>query len=513
VSSQQISLDENDLRAILDGMVDGVITINDKGTILSFNKTAEAMFGYENKEAVGKNVSMLMPGPDSERHDSYLNRYTEYGDPHIIGIGRNVTALRRNGEQFPMRLSVIEYPAKIEGERWFIGSCLDITLQKQQEDQLRQSMKMEALGKLTGGISHDYNNMLGIVLGYAGLLIKRFSDNPKVVEYAKEIKHAGERGKDLTQRLLTFARVQPMAEERTDVNQVLNDGSKMLEKMLTVQIKLTLRLAEDLWPVFIDKGCLEDAVLNMSINAMHAMPDGGELELATSNVEISTLDSQLLNINKGDYVRLSITDTGSGMTEEVKQQVFEPFFTTKEDKGTGLGLCQVYGFVSNAGGTIRVYSELGQGSCFSVYLPRHIEKGEAVESSVEQEAEFKQRSITSGHILVVDDEESLLEINDEILSSEGYTVIRARSGEEALEVLAKESVDLVLSDVVMPNMDGFELADKIHNKYPNIKIQLCSGFPERYGKSITDKKLYQDILQKPFTSSQLLQRVDKLLKE
>ena len=508
----RISLDEDDLRAILDGMVDGVITINDKGKILSFNKTAEAMFGYSNAEAVGKNVSMLMPDPDSKNHDSYLNRYTEHGDPHIIGIGRNVTALRKNGELFPMRLSVIEYPAKIEGERWFIGSCLDITLQKQQEDQLRQSMKMEALGKLTGGISHDYNNMLGIVLGYAGLLIKRFSDEPVVLEYAKEIKRAGERGKDLTKRLLTFARAQPMSEESTDVNQVLHDGSKMLEKMLTVQIKLKLRLAEDLWPVFIDKGCLEDAVLNISINAMHAMPDGGELELSTSNVEMGTIDSQLLHINKGDYVRLSITDTGCGMTEEVKQQIFEPFFTTKEDKGTGLGLCQVYGFVNNAGGTIRVYSEKGHGSCFSLYLPRHIPKADVVESRAEQ-AEDQQRTITTGNILIVDDEESLLDINDEILSSEGYRVIRAQNAEQALEVLEKEPVDLVLSDVVMPGKSGFELADEISNKYPNIKIQLCSGFPERYGKSITNKELYKHILQKPFTSGQLLQRVDKLLKE
>ena len=507
--SPLLSLDENDVRAILDGMVDGVITINDKGSILSFNKTAETMFGYENKEVIGQNVSMLMPAPDGEHHDEYLNRYTTSGDARIIGIGRNVTALRKNGEKFPMRLSVIEYPAKIEGERWFIGSCLDITLQKQQEDQLRQSMKMEALGKLTGGISHDYNNMLGIILGYAGLLIKRYPDDPVILEYAKEIKHAGERGRDLTQNLLSFSRVQPEAEEPVNINYVLRDNSKMLKKMLTAQISLNLRLDDDLWPALIDRGCLEDAILNMSINAMHAMPEGGELGLTTANIQISTLESQILDIHKGDYVKLSISDSGIGMTEAIKSHIFEPFFTTKEDKGTGLGLSQVYGFINKSGGTIRVYSEPGHGTCFSLYIPRHNSQGHT-ETTDEQPVDNRIYS-GSGNILIVDDEEALLELHEKILSAEGYNVVCAASAEQALEHIEKEAVDLVLSDVIMSGMDGFELAHLIAHKYPNIKIQLCSGFPENHGKTVTNKALYKNILQKPFTVSELLKRVSELL--
>ena len=273
------SLDENDLRNILNGMVDGVITINDKGNILSFNKSAETIFGYKPEDVIGQNVSMLMPDPDSRHHDGYLDNFVATGDAQIIGIGRNVTALRKNGEQFPMRLSVIEYPAKIDGERWFIGSCLDITLQQQQEDQLKRSLKMEALGKLTGGISHDYNNMLGVILGYSDLLADHFKDDPEHLDYVDQIRRAAQRGSDLTQRLLSFSRNRPTKTTMVIINDVLNEDRKMLAKTLTAQIELSMKLNDDLWPVLVDKSCLEDAILNMSINAMHAMPEGGGIGL------------------------------------------------------------------------------------------------------------------------------------------------------------------------------------------------------------------------------------------
>ena len=510
--SPLISLDEEDVRAILNGMVDGVITINSKGEILSFNQSAETMFGYLSNEIVGQNVRMLMPASDGDHHDEYLKRYMDSGEAHIIGIGRNVTALRKNGESFPMRLSVIEYPARIEGERWFIASCLDITLQKRQEDQLKQSMKMEALGKLTGGISHDYNNVLGIILGYAGLLLQRCPDDPIVQDYAKEIKHAGERGKDLTQKLLTFSRVQPELAESIDINEVLSENSKMLEKMLTAQFKLTLTLGDKLWPVLIDKGCLEDAILNMSINAMHAMPEGGELKFTTANVEIGALDAQVLDVEKGDYVKLSIADTGTGMSEEVRQHIFEPFYTTKADKGTGLGLSQVYGFVNKAGGVIRVYSEPGQGTCFSIYIPR--DGGIETITTDDEQLDESDKYRGSGSIMIVDDDKAILELNKKILSTHGYTVMSAASAKQALELLEKEDtiVDLLLSDVIMPDMDGFELAHIISHIYPNMKIQLCSGFTEHKGKTVTNEDLYKNILHKPFTATDLLKRVSELVK-
>jgi len=508
--SPDLSLNEDDVRAILDGMVDGIITINDKGIILSFNKTAETMFGYKTNEVAGENVSMLMPSPDSNHHDKYLNDYNQGGKEHIIGLGRDVTALRKNGDTFPMRLSVIEYPAKIKGQRWFIGSCLDITLQKQQEEQLRQSVKMEALGKLTSGISHDYNNMLGIILGYAGLLIRRYPDDHVVQEYAKEIKHAGERGRDLTLKLLSFSSSRPQPNKAVCVNDILSDNLKMLEKILTSTISVDLKINNDLWPVSIDRGCFEDMILNISINAMHAMPEGGKLSFATTNIKIGSIDSQVLNIKEGDYVKLSISDTGIGMPEEIKSRIFEPFFTTKKDKGTGLGLSQVYAFVKESKGSLKVYSEPGHGTCFSINLPRHVDLDN--KEIIDEQRSDNVVYSGSGNILIIDDEKAILNISEEILSSAGYNVICQTDVQQALEILEKESFDLVISDVIMPEMNGFELAHIIMHKYPNTKIQLCSGFPEHHGKTVTNDKLYKNILQKPFSSDELLKCVNKLLR-
>jgi len=503
-------LGKNDLIAILDGMVEGIITINDKGIILSFNKSAATIFGYTYKEIIGRNVSILMPEPDKTRHDGYLKRYITTEDAHIIGIGRDVTAIRKNGELFPLRLSISEYPAKVEGERWFIGSFLDTTLQKQQEEQLNRSIKMEAIGKLTGGISHDYNNMLGVILGYSELLLDELKEDPRLFGYIEHIKHAAERGAELTSSLLTFSSVKTISEEKVNINEVLSTYSKMLEKTMATNIQLDINLHDNLWSTYINKGCLEDAILNMSINAMHAMPEGGTLKYKTSNIQVSTLDSQVLNIVKGDYIKFQISDTGIGMEKEVASKIFDPFFTTKGDKGTGLGLSQVYRFINNSNGAIRLYSESGYGTSFTIYFPRHIEnKGN---SNTKEEASVEQEEQTvTGNILVVDDEIAIGELNDKILSSVGYTVFCAATGKQALSILEKESIDLVLSDVIMPEMDGYELAYRIKREYPDVKVQLCSGFAENRGNAVTDETLHENCLHKPFTSNQLLQRINALL--
>lgn len=511
--SKQLTLNGSNLRSILDGMVEGVIIINDRGIILSFNKSAETIFGYKTDEVFGQNVSMLMPDPDRKNHDKYLKRFVTTGDAHIIGIGRDVIAMRKNGEKFPLHLSISEYPAKIEGERWFIGSCLDITLHKKQEEQIKRSMKMEALGKLTGGIAHDYNNMLGVILGYSELLATKLKDSPELLEYLGQIKHAGDRGTSLTRKLLSFSRTQPDSVETVIINDVLRDDYKMLAKTLTAYIALNMKLDDDLWPVQINKGCFEDAILNMSINAMHAMPEGGSLEFSTSNVQVNTLDAQVLNINKGDYVKLSVSDTGIGMNDEILSHIFEPFFTTKDENGTGLGLSQVYGFVNSSGGTIRVYSEPGHGTCFSIYLPRYHSQSNSAQSDEPDELLGQVKYSGTGSILVVDDESAIRKLSEEILSSHGYNIICASGGKQALSILEQEDIDLVLSDVIMPEMDGYELAHLMLHNHPNVKILLCSGFAEDRGKTVTNDNLYKNALHKPFTSKELLHKVKELLKE
>jgi len=505
-----VKLDGKDFNDILNGMVDGIITINGQGIILSFNKTAEAMFGYKGEEIIGQNVSLLMPEPQRSAHDSYLHNHLTTGIAHIIGIGRSVTALRRNGETFPMHLSVIEYPAKIDGDRWFIGTCRDITLQKQQEEQLRRSLKMDAIGKLTSGLAHDYNNILGVIVGYSDLLAIQSNDQPKSLEYIGAIQRAAERATSLTQKLLSITRIRSDSAEACVINEILTFNQQILDKTLTPQIKLTLKLTEDIWPTFIDIGCLEDALLNLSINAMHAMPEGGDLNITTSNVQVNAVDAQVLNISAGDYIKLTVEDTGVGMTEEVASHIFEPFYSTKGEKGTGLGLSQVYNFITESKGTIRVYSEPGHGSRFTIYLPRYLQE----QSVSEVDKSIKKNEVDlsgSANILVVDDEHSNRKLVKQILIPYGYTVFCAANAKEALALLENKTIDLVLSDVIMPDTDGFELAHIISCTHPDVKIQLCSGMTNTKEKHVTDEILSKNLLEKPYTSKQLLIRIQKLL--
>ena len=502
------TLNEHEFKDILNGMVDGVITINQKGIILTFNKTAETMFGYASEEAIGKNVSMLMPEPERSAHDSYLNHHVTTGESHIIGIGRDVTALRKNGETFPMRLSVNEYPAKIEGDRWFIGSCRDITLQKQQEEQLNRSLKMEAIGKLTSGIAHDYNNMLGVIMGFSELLEGRAKDSPELLEYIKPIRQAAERASNLTKQLLSISRKRTDSNEEIQVNDVLRNNQQILAKTLTSKIKLSIKTDDDLWPAFIEKSGLEDILLNMSINAMHAMPEGGELEITTSNIQIDSVDAQVLTIKPGDYVKLTISDNGIGMPADVVVHIFEPFYSTKGESGTGLGLSQVFNFINKSRGTIRVYSETGLGTRFSIFLPRSLHS-----STKDDESDTLTEDELNGaaSILIVDDEDDIRKIAEEILSLHGYKTFSVSSAGQALALLNKETIDLVLSDVIMPEIDGFELAHIVNSTYPDMKVQLCSGFSNPKGKSVTNKILSEDLLEKPFTAKQLLTKVHNLL--
>ena len=505
-----LTFDEKDFQSILNGMVDGVIIIDHLGTILMFNKTAETMFGYQHEEVLGQNVSLLMPEPDSSNHDAYLHNLITTGEKHVIGIGRDVTALRKNGETFPMHLSVIEYPAKVEGDRWFIGSCKDISLHKQQEEQLRRSMKMEAIGKLTSGLAHDYNNMLGVILGYSELLSDKAKDQPEFMTYIEAIQQAANRATSLTQKLLSITRKRSDSAEATIINDILASDQEILTKTLTVKIKLSINTENDLWPVFIDQGSLEDAILNLSINAMHAMPEGGELEFTTSNIHIASVDAQVLNIPPGDYAKLSIRDTGIGMTEDVVSHIFEPFYSTKGEKGTGLGLSQVYNFVTESKGTIRVYSEPGHGTCFSIFLPRYWhEQSNNEQANVTAEKENELNG--SANILLIDDEPSVLKLTEDILLSHGYTVFSSTSAKEALTILENETIELLISDVIMPDMDGFELAHIIHYTHPDIKIQLCSGLQNVKGKTVTSEELSKNLLVKPFTAKQLLTRIKELL--
>ncbi len=388
------------------------------------------------------------------------------------------------------------------------GTVQDITEQTQLEETLRRTQKMDALGKLTGGIAHDYNNMLGVILGYTELLENELGNQPTLMTYAHRIQHAAERGTRLTKKLLAFSRQKAPDAELVSINTLLQEEQHMLEKTLTARIHLTLDLADNLWPVWLDNNDLEDSIINMCINAMHAMETEGELIFRTSNEKLNEINASMLNLETGDYVLLSITDTGTGMDEATRDNIFDPFYTTKGEQGTGLGLSQVYGFVARSNGAISVCSEPGRGSCFSLYFPRSRKTQTTTQVLASNNARHPGGNET---LLVVDDEPALLELAQNLLTTQGYRVLTANNGTQALKILNKEAVDLVISDVIMPNMNGYQLAAEVQQRYPHIKLQMVSGFSDDHHTDIIDGTLHQNMLYKPYTSSALLACVRTLL--
>ncbi|VAW59710.1 diguanylate cyclase/phosphodiesterase (GGDEF & EAL domains) with PAS/PAC sensor(s) [hydrothermal vent metagenome] len=505
---EKLQSKEREQREILQSMVDAVISIDGNGVISSFNHSAEILFGYFMDEVLGKNIKCLMPEPYASLHDGYIKQYILTGEAKIIGKGRDVTGLRKNKETFPMQLLIAELPRDIDGAQRFIGSCIDLTELRQHEAQLRISQKMDALGKLTGGIAHDYNNMLGVVLGYAGLLKDALAEQPKLLDYVKNIAHAGERGAKLTKKLLSFSREKSSSVDILNINMLLEEQFHMLEKILTARIKLKFKLENNLWLVCLDESELEDAILNLCINAMHAIEGNGRLMIETSNRKITATDADLLKLVAGDYVRLRIVDTGCGMDEAVREKIFDPFFTTKGDKGTGLGLSQIYGFMNRCDGVVEVNSILQQGSTFSLYFPRFQGKSPYIKHP---EISGSVDLSGQGTVLVVDDEPALLDLAREILEQKNYQVLCAGCAKQALEIMGKERVDVLLSDIIMPDMDGYALASIVKEKHPDIKIQLVSGFSGEESIDPKNEPLSQTLLYKPYNAEVLLTGIRKLL--
>lgn len=398
-----------------------------------------------------------------------------------------------------------------EGEPWrYVGTTLDVTERRAQEEKLRRSQKMDALGKLTGGIAHDYNNLLGIILGYTEQLSSQLGDNKNLNKYVRDIKNAAERGTRLTSKLLGFSKSKTFDTKVLEINTILREQQLILEKTLTARIKLKYDLAKNAWPVEVDSSELEDAILNLCINAKHAMSNGGEFSIRTRNKHLDEKDASQMNLAAGDYVEIGFCDTGVGMDKGIKERIFEPFFTTKGESGTGLGLSQVYGFVERSNGAILVYSEPGQGSRFVLYFPKSQQSFNAAKSFTEDGVTRLDGDET---VLVVDDEQAMVELLQEILSSRGYHVLTANNGVEALKVLEKQSkpVDLIITDVIMPEMDGYQLAAQVYKQYPQTKIQMVSGFADDRHAAFSDENLHQNMLYKPYTIDTLLSRIRTVL--
>ncbi len=493
---------KRDMQAMMDHSP-AVIYIKDKsGRFIFINEKFEQLYNVKRINVLGK-----------KSFDVFSKEIAD-------SISLNDEAVINNGETFESEEKIKSYdnvfsyistkfPLLDNNKNIYAIGVIstDTTQRKQHEHRLRSSQKMEALGKLTGGIAHDYNNMLGVILGYCDLLRDFLNDQPDLNEYVKEIEHAAQRGTKLTSKLLGFSRSKSADAEVLDLNMLLSDEQHMLEKTLTARIKLKFDLDEDLWPVWLDSNDMEDATLNIIINAMHAIEGNGEIIIQTQNQNLQKYNADLLGLKTGDYTTLSITDTGCGMDEETKEKIFDPFYSTKGDQGTGLGLSQVYGFVKRSGGQIIVYSEINHGAQFRFYFPRY--QGSSEEKQIEQPSAIINLS-GKETILVVDDEPALLTLLSEMLQQKGYQIFCAKDGEEALKILEASNVNLMLSDIVMPNMDGFKLATIVQEKYPSVIIQLVSGFSDEINSDSVDENLKKNLLTKPLTQQVLLERVRKL---
>lgn len=378
------------------------------------------------------------------------------------------------------------------------------------ESQLHQSQKMEALGKLTGGIAHDFNNMLAVIQGYSELLKNQVPKNSKLTDYINQILHAGERGTKLTKKLLSFTQTSSRDATNVDINKLVISQLDMLQKTLTVKINLEVELTEEVWPVWLDRNELEDALLNLCINAMHALSDKSTnalIRITTANQHLNASEAKSIGLSAGNFIQLCVIDTGRGMNETIKEKIFNPFFTTKGELGSGLGLSQVFGFVQRCGGRITVDTVLGEGSRFELYFPRHVDELEDTQSELEDNP----APGGSESILIVDDEVALSNLAFEMLVAQGYKVFTALSGNKALEIMAKERIDLLLSDVLMPEMDGYQLSGIVQERYPSIKIQLVSGFSENQNNNRIDNQLKDKLIYKPYKKRTLLKNIRILL--
>jgi PAS domain S-box-containing protein len=500
-AEQELRESESRYRAIFETAVDAIIVTDQHRTIREFNKAAERMTGYSLAEVAGQNMRVLLPPSLRQEHERYTARY--------LWTVRELEVCRNDGIVFPAHLSIAEWWAG--GHRHFTGILRDLTSQKREqaertklEAQLHQAQKMEAIGNLTGGMAHDFNNLLGVIIGNIDLLRDLRKDDAEVDELSREALQAAFRGADLTRRLLAFARQQPLRPQCVDVNELVSGITQLLSRTLGEDIEVALDLAPHLWPTVVDAAQLEASITNLATNARDAMPDGGRLMVITGNRYLDAdYAAQQTEVVPGGYVMIEVSDTGVGMTREVMDRIFEPFFTTKSrDKGTGLGLSMVFGFIKQSGGHISVYSEPRIGTTFRLFLPRMT--GDV--STVEESTVVPLVHGRGETVLVVEDNAALRRVVVRQLVELGYRVVAAEHAMAGLRLLEQQSIDLLLTDLVMPGgMNGRELARRARQRWPAIKVIFTSGFSEArlIGDAADALSSRVPLLSKPYRKEEL----------
>jgi len=526
-AEQALWLTQARMQAILDNALDAVIGLDEGGRITDWNPRAETIFGWAVDEAIGRDLAeTIIPLQYREAHRRGLRHVLATGDGPLLNKRIELTALRRDGHEFPVELSILSL--KLGAQYWFSAFVSDITARKQadaalrdSEATLRHALKMEAVGTLAGGMAHEFNNLLTVILGYSEMLLSSEAAGPARVEL-DHINTAANQAAALTRQLLAFSRRQMLQPTVVNLTHVVTALAPMLRQVLGESIELVLRLDPGLGLVMVDPGQLDQVLLNLTLNARDAMRlplhlngeprgPGGQLTIETAHVMLDdTAVSSLRTARFGPHVVLTVRDTGVGMNAATQRHIFEPFFTTKEvGQGTGLGLAMVEGFVTQSGGAIVVASEPGQGTTFTIYWP-YMEG--AVASS---QAEAPQAAWPRGQdtILLVDDDDTIQLLVHRVLAASGYTVLDASTPVEALQIGLQypHTIHLLLTDMVMPGMSGRELSDRLTPVRPGMKVLYMSGYTDDALVSHGVQAEGRAFLPKPFTPQVLTSTVRAVL--
>jgi PAS domain S-box-containing protein len=514
------------LARVLDAAPSAILVSDERHRIVFANAEASHLLGYSRVELVGKHKDTLVPPTLREEYERGRTEAMREGLVRPLGSGPDVRLLRRDGTEIRVEaaFSVVEselgklvvtsirdISADLEAERE--RQALETRLRRATgaelvDSELGQAGRLETVGQLAGGIAHDFNNILGVIMNYSKFVMDELDEDSPVRADVEEIWRAARRGAGLTRQLTIFSRHESQTLEALDLNEVVSELEALLRRTLGEHIALRTDLERSVWSIEADRGQIEQALVNLALNSRDAMPDGGALTVSTANVELDERDARLhSNVEPGRFVRLTVEDTGTGMDAEVAARAFEPFYTTKsQGQGTGLGLAIVYGIVTGAGGTVTLSSEPGVGTTVSAAFP-----SAGVAAPVRDERVPSVSGEASETVLVVEDDPSLRRMAERILRRTGYEVIGSPGGKDALRQLEarRGEIDLLLTDVVMPEMSGTELASRAGALYPDLRILMMSGYVDRPG--VGPLQDGAALLEKPFRAEDLLEKVRSVL--
>lgn len=501
---------EQRLHGIIGSAMDAIITVDHSQRIVVFNSAAEEIFRCNASQALGLSIDKFIPERFRAAHRRHIENFAKTGvTARSLHSSPTLFAVRADGEEFPIEATISQVES--EGEQLFTVILRDIGARLQMEAELRQAQKMEAIGQLAGGIAHEFNNFLGVILGYSELLSEEAAQNEKLAQYVTEIRGATQHAASLTRQLLAFGRKQVLDPQMLDLNRCIWESHNLLRRLVPANIDVVPVLAPAIGRVKADVSQIQQVLINLVANARDAMPLGGKIAIETTDAQLDeTHTARHIGLHPGSYVQLSIRDNGAGMNEETRAHIFEPFYTTKEPgKGTGLGLATVYGIVTQSGGHVSVESTVGKGTVFRIYLPR-------IEPVAEETAVAEPRNVEQtgpATVLVVEDETVLRRLISFSLEKRNLRVLAARDGWEALEIFRQHAarIRLVVTDLIMPHMDGLELKKQILASRPNMKFLFISGYAEPMMEENRDLLQGCAFLEKPFLPEELALKVNRLL--